>query len=136
MSGKRLRSWLGIDRETFYDAGRIAILPMGFCYPGTGKSGDLPPRKECAPAWRDRLLQAMPGIELTVLIGSYAQRWHLGTRCGRTLASTVSDWKRFWPDLVPLPHPSPRNVGWLQKNPYVEQELLPALRRQLQTLLR
>lgn len=136
LSGKRLRSWLGVDSETFYDAQRIAILPMGFCYPGTGQSGDLPPRKECAPAWRDRLLQAMPAIELTVLIGSYAQRWHLGKRCGRTLASTVSNWEQFWPDLAPLPHPSPRNVGWLQKNPHVERELLPALRRQVQALLR
>ena len=134
-SGRRLREWLGVDRETFYDARRIAILPMGFCYPGTGKSGDLPPRKECAPAWRDQLLLGMPDVELTVLIGLHAQRWHLGSRCGRTLAETVSNWRQFWPDFLPLPHPSPRNVAWLQKNPHVETDVLPALRRRVQALL-
>jgi len=134
-SGDRLRSWLGIDREAFYDPACIAILPMGFCYPGTGKGGDLPPRSECAPAWRERLLAAMPEIRLTILIGLYAQRWHLGAAGGRTLTENVSNWKQFWPAAVPLPHPSPRNARWLARNPVVEQTLLPAVRRRIEKLL-
>lgn len=134
-SGNRLRAWLGVDKEVFYDANRIAILPMGFCYPGTGKSGDLPPRKECAPAWRNALLSGMPDIELTVLIGQYAQRWHLGEKCGRTLTDTVANWRSFWPDRLPLPHPSPRNTAWLQRHPLIEEELIPALQRRVQELL-
>jgi uracil-DNA glycosylase len=134
-SGDRLRAWLGIDRETFYDPARIAILPMGFCYPGTGKGGDLPPRSECAPAWRERLLATMPAIRLTILIGRHAQRWHLGAAGGRTLTENVANWKRFWPAMVPLPHPSPRNARWLARNPVVEQTLLPAVRRQIKKLL-
>jgi len=134
-SGDRLRAWLGIDRETFYDPARIAILPMGFCYPGTGKGGDLPPRSECAPAWRERLLATMPAIRLTILIGRHAQRWHLGAAGGRTLTENVANWKRFWPAMVPLPHPSPRNARWLARNPVVEQTLLPAVRRRIEKLL-
>lgn len=135
VSGDRLRTWLGIDRDTFYDARRIAILPMGFCYPGTGKSGDLPPRKECAPAWREQLLQKMPTVKLTILIGMHAHRWHLGDRGGRTLTENVANWEQFWPDAIPLPHPSPRNALWLKKNPYVEEALLPKLRRRIKQLL-
>ena len=135
VSGDRLRIWLGIDRDTFYDARRIAILPMGFCYPGTGMSGDLPPRKECAPAWREQLLQKMPTVKLTILIGMHAHRWHLGDRGGRTLTENVANWEQFWPDAIPLPHPSPRNALWLKKNPYVEEALLPKLRRRIKQLL-
>lgn len=135
VSGDRLRAWLGIDRDTFYDASRIAILPMGFCYPGTGKSGDLPPRKECAPAWRERLLERMPAIRLTVLIGMHAHRWHLGEASDKTLTANVANWEAFWPDAIPLPHPSPRNAMWLKKNPYVETTLLPKLKRRVSKLL-
>ncbi len=135
-SGDRLRLWLGIDSDTFYDARQIAILPMGFCYPGTGKGGDLPPRPECAEAWRDRLLASLPSLELTILIGMHAQRWHLGEACGRTLSDNVERWRDFWPEQMPLPHPSPRNVAWLSKHPEVEAELLPALKRRVLELLR
>ncbi len=135
VSGDRLRAWLGINRDNFYDARRIAILPMGFCYPGTGKSGDLPPRKECAPAWRERLLAELPAVELTILIGMHAHRWHLGNTSGRTLTENVANWAQFWPRAIPLPHPSPRNALWLKKNPYVEAALLPKLRRRIKRLL-
>ncbi|HNP64576.1 MAG TPA: uracil-DNA glycosylase family protein [Woeseiaceae bacterium] len=135
VSGDRLRSWLGIDRDAFYDASRIAILPMGFCYPGTGNSGDLPPRKECAPAWRERLLLHMQDLQLTVLIGMHAQRWHLSDAGGKTLTENVENWEAFWPDAIPLPHPSPRNTMWLKKNPCVEAMLLPKLRRRVKKLI-
>lgn len=135
VSGDRLRAWLGVDRDTFYDAKRIAILPMGFCYPGTGKGGDLPPRKECAPAWRKRLLAQMPAIRLTVLIGLHAHRWHLGDAGGKTLTDNVANWEAFWPDAIPLPHPSPRNARWLKNNPFVEATLLPKLKRRVTKLL-
>jgi len=134
-SGDRLRAWLGVDRETFYDPNSIALLPMGFCFPGTGKSGDLPPRRECPPAWRERLLAGMPGIRLTVLIGLYAHRWHLGDASSKTLTENVANWQRFWPDIVPLPHPSPRNRAWLSKHPEVEKILLPRLRERVAELL-
>ena len=133
-SGDRLRDWLGVDRNTFYDARRIAILPLGFCYPGTGKGGDLPPRAECAPQWRSRLLAHMPHIRLTVLIGMHAQRWHLSD-CAPTLTENIHNWQAAWPDCIPLPHPSPRNVAWLKRNPVVERELLPALRERVAELL-
>ena len=135
VSGDRLRAWLGVDRDTFYDAQRIAILPMGFCYPGSGKSGDLPPRSECAPAWREQLLARMPDIRLTVLIGLHAHRWHLGDECGKTLTDNVQNWEAFWPAAIPLPHPSPRNARWLKNNPFVEQTLLPKLKRRVKKLL-
>ena len=134
-SGERLRAWLGIDRDAFYDASRIAILPMGFCYPGTGKGGDLPPRPECAPAWREKLLAELQKIELTIIIGLHAQRWHLGERSAQTLKQNIANWRDFWPRLIPLPHPSPRNIGWLKRNPEVEAELLPALRGRVRELL-
>jgi uracil-DNA glycosylase len=126
-SGERLRSWLGISREVFYDERKVAILPMGFCFPGTGKSGDLPPRPECAPAWRAPLLSSLENLELTLVIGQYAQAYHL-PNAGATLTDAVLAWRDHWPDTVPLPHPSPRNNLWLKRNPWFEIELLPALR--------
>lgn len=132
-SGDRLRQWLGMTREVFYDASRIAIVPTGFCYPGTGKGGDLAPRPECAPLWHPRLRAAMPDIRLTLLIGAYAQAYYLGPRRGRTLADTVHAWRDFTPDYFPLPHLSPRNRMWFKRHPWFEQEVLPALREQVGT---
>jgi uracil-DNA glycosylase len=134
-SGDRLREWLGIDKSVFYDPARVAILPMGFCYPGTGTSGDLPPRAECAPAWRNRLLAAMPKIELTLAIGQYAQAWHLGAARQATLTETVRHWRECGPGLLPMPHPSPRNNIWLKRNPWFAAELLPALRARVASIL-
>lgn len=135
-SGDVLRSWLGIDRDAFYDESRIAILPMGFCYPGRGKGGgDLPPRKECAPLWQARLRAAYPNIRLTVLAGSYAITHHLGGRAKPTMGETVRAWRDYLPEFLPLPHPSWRNVLWLRKNPWFEAELAPALRERVQSLL-
>ena len=133
-SGERLREWLGIDRATFYDAGQIAILPMGFCYPGTGSNGDLPPRPECAPLWRVPLLANLKRLELTLLIGSYAQEWHLGAAAGNVTA-LVRDWRSTWPLQIALPHPSPRNNIWLKKNPWFVAEVVPALRARVAELL-
>lgn len=124
-SGDRLRAWLALDREAFYDESRVAIVPMGFCYPGKAGSGDAPPRRECAPAWHARLLASMPGVQLTLLVGQYAQRHYLGTS---DLTSTVRDWRAHAPRFVPLPHPSPRNVAWFVRNPWFEDEVLPSLR--------
>lgn len=129
-SGDRLRDWLGVDRDTFYDPRSVAILPMGFCYPGTGRSGDLPPRPECAPAWRERLLGPLRRVQLTVVLGQYAQAYHLGDPRS-TLTDRVRSWRTWWPTMVPLPHPSPRNNPWLRRNPWFEAELLPALRRRV-----
>ena len=129
-SGDRLRDWLGIDRDTFYDAGKIAIAPMGFCFPGTGKGGDLPPRPECAPAWHPRLFPLLTGVRLTLAIGQYAQAGLLGEHRGRTLTDTVLAWREHLArGLLPLPHPSPRNRPWVLHNPWFEAELLPELRR-------
>ncbi|MDX2283648.1 MAG: uracil-DNA glycosylase family protein [Bacteroidia bacterium] len=123
LSGQRLRDWLGIDRETFYDESRIAILPMGFCYPGKGSRGDLPPRPECAPLWRSRLLAQMPQIRLTLAIGQYAIAYHLGARKAPSLTETVRRWAQYRDlGVIPLPHPSPRNVGWRQANAWFEAE--------------
>ncbi len=133
-SGVRLREWLGISRETFYDATRIALLPMGFCYPGTGKSGDLPPRPECAPAWRAQLLEGLKHIELTLVIGQYAQKWHLPTM-HKNLTETVRAWQEYDEGLFPLPHPSPRNNIWLKKNPWFAESLLPSLKRKVSDVL-
>jgi uracil-DNA glycosylase len=133
-SGDRLRTWMGISRETFYDPAQVAILPMGFCYPGTGKSGDLPPRSECAPAWRAQLLQLLPNIELTLVIGTYAQGYHLPDRPA-TLTQTVAAWQNYFPALIPLPHPSPRNNIWLKRNPWFEVQLLPVLQQQIHNIL-
>ncbi|SEG29578.1 uracil-DNA glycosylase family protein [Marinobacterium lutimaris] len=137
-SGDRLRQWLGLSREQFYDPALVAILPMGFCYPGTGKSGDLPPRPECAPAWRDKLMAELPNIQLTLLLGQYAQQYHFGAHKRtdkRTLTERVRDWQTTWPDLVSLPHPSPRNNLWLRCNPWFETELLPALAVRIKQLI-
>lgn len=134
-SGDRLRDWLGITPEIFYDPQRVSILPMGFCFPGTGKSGDLPPRPECAAEWRAKVLQELRGVALTLVIGQYAIAWHLGTRAQATLTETSRAWRDFQPSLWPLPHPSPRNNIWLKKNPWFAREVLPALRRQVTTAL-
>ena len=134
-SGDRLRDWMGIDRETFYDADRVAILPMGFCYPGTGKSGDLPPRPECAPAWRERLLEHLPDLSLTLVIGQYAQNYHWPDS-KLSLTETVRGWRSLGTALLPRPHPSPRNNLWLRRNPWFETELLPVLRRRVKRALK
>ena len=133
-SGDRLREWMGVSKEEFYDEERVAIVPMGLCYPGTGKSGDLAPRPECAPAWRAELLEHMPNVELTLAIGQYAIRWHL-PRDKRSLTETVGDWKLHRPALLPMPHPSPRNNLWLKTNPWFAAEVLPYLRRRVRRLL-
>ncbi|HPE61071.1 MAG TPA: uracil-DNA glycosylase family protein [Thiolinea sp.] len=134
-SGDRLRSWLGIDRETFYHSAYIGVVPMGFCYPGTGKNGDLPPRPECAETWRACLLAGMPKVELTLLLGQYAQHYHLGRSRKRNLTQTVAAWRDYWPAFLPLPHPSPRNIRWFQRNPWMEQELLPLLQQRVASIL-
>jgi uracil-DNA glycosylase len=130
-SGDRLRDWLGLDREIFYDAKRVAFVPMGFCYPGRGKSGDLPPRPECAAAWREKILRELRAVTLTLVIGQYALEWHLGSRAKATLTETVQAWREFSPKLWPLPHPSPRNNIWLKKNPWFACDVLPELRKQV-----
>lgn len=133
-SGDRLREWMGVSKDTFYNAKEIAILPMGFCYPGKGKTGDLPPRSECAVAWRTQLLKELPQLKLTLVIGQYAQSYHLA-ESRLSLTETVKAWQNYWPNVVPLPHPSPRNNGWLKKNPWFENEVLPNLRKQIIELL-
>lgn len=130
-SGDQLRRWLGIDRETFYDATRVAIVPMGYCYPGRGKSGDLPPRKECAELWHARLLAHMKDVELTLLIGQYAQRHFLGKTARGSVTETVEAFADYGPRVVPLPHPSPRNTGWFKHHPWFETEVLPVLRERV-----
>jgi uracil-DNA glycosylase len=134
-SGERLRAWMGLEREVFYDATRIAIIPMGYCYPGRGNGGDLPPRPECAELWLDQLLDQLPHIELTLLIGQYAQRHFLRNRCKRTLTETVRAWPDYAPRYLPLPHPSPRNQPWFTRNPWFDQQLLPALRTRINAIL-
>ena len=134
-SGERLRDWMQVDKATFYDPQRIAIIPMGYCYPGKGSSGDLPPRRECAELWLDRLLACLPNIELTLLIGQYAQRHFLGAQARPGVGATVADHARHAPRYLPLPHPSPRNIGWFQRNPWFEADVLPELRRRVGDLL-
>ena len=135
-SGDRLRDWMGIDRETFYATRRVALVPMGFCYPGTGRGGDLPPRPECAEHWRERVLAGMPRIELTLLVGSYAIAWHLyRERRMPPVGEVVADWRRHWPVLLPMPHPSPRNNRWLRDRPWFEAEVVPALRQRVAELI-
>ena len=125
---------MGVSKETFYNANEIAILPMGFCYPGKGKSGDLPPRTECAIAWRAKLLKQLPKLQLTLVIGQYAQFYHLDQN-KLSVTETVRAGKDYWPSIVPLPHPSPRNNGWLKKNPWFEDDVLPNLRKRIIELL-
>jgi uracil-DNA glycosylase len=132
-SGDRLRLWMNVSRDSFYDERRVAIVPMGFCYPGRDAAGgDLPPRPECAPLWHPKLRPMLPNIELTLLIGAYAQKYYLGTARKRSVAETVRAWRDYLPDFLPLPHPSWRNTGWLKKNPWFERELVPELRRRVE----
>ncbi len=135
-SGDRLRAWMQLDHDTFYDKRNIAVAAMGFCYPGTVNGADLPPRRECAPLWRPRLLPLLKNVKLTLLVGSYAQRYHLGAAAKQNLGQTVSKWRDYPEDVMPLPHPSWRNTGWLKRNPWFEAELLPELRRRVSLLLR
>lgn len=133
-SGRRLREWMGLGDEKFYDDDNIAIIPMGFCYPGKGKSGDLPPRKECAQLWHQPLLSALPNIELTLLIGSHAQQYYLPGRY-KSLTERVHDWEKFIPAVLPLVHPSPRNRHWLRSNPWFEREVVVYLRARVGEVL-
>lgn len=134
-SGERLRDWMSIDAGTFYDDSRIAILPMGYCFPGRAASGDRPPRRECAPLWLDRLLKQMPSIELTLLVGRYAQAHFLGSAGSAPLTATMKAWRLHAPRVIPLPHPSPRNIAWFIANPWFEGELLPVLRQSVRKFL-
>ncbi len=133
-SGNRLRNWLGVTPQQFYNPDLFAIVPMGFCFPGTGKSGDLPPRTACAAAWREKILVSLMEIELTLVVGAYALDYHLGELQKRTLTETVANWREYWPQILPLPHPSPRNGFWLKKNPWFETDILPALRSKVRDL--
>jgi len=134
-SGDLLREWLQVDRAAFYDAKRIAIIPAGFCYPGKGPSGDLPPRPECAPQWHPKLRALLPHLLLTLLVGRYAQDYYLGSRCKKTLAGTVRAYREYLPEFFPLPHPSPRNRRWLQQNAWFERDVLPVLRDRFRAAL-
>ena len=139
-SGDRLRQWLHLDREQFYDESRIAIVPMGFCYPGRGKSGDLPPPAACAPLWHDKLVRCMPALQLVLLVGSYAQQYYQSQTPAaviprETLTARVQRWRQFGPRYFPLPHPSPRNTLWLRRNPWFEAEVVPALRGRVEEVL-
>jgi uracil-DNA glycosylase len=131
-SGDRLREWLGITRKTFYDAARVGIVGMAFCYPGVdAKGGDLPPRRECAPRWHGPILERLPKVELTLLVGSYAIDYYLGEAARRTMTETVQAWREHLPRYCALPHPSWRNTAWLRRNPWFERELVPELRRRV-----
>lgn len=135
-SGERLRDWLALDKETFYDPEKIALVPMGFCYPGTGKSGDLPPRPECAQTWHQTLLNQLPDIQLSLVIGKYAQNYYLKGTQKKNLTEAVKSWEEYSADnILPLPHPSPRNNIWLKKNPWFEQDVLPTLKEKVQDIL-
>ena len=134
-SGDRLRDWMGVTPEQFYNPELFAIVPMGFCYPGTGKSGDLPPRPECATTWRARLLRHLPGVETTLVIGKYAHNYHFG-KSNLTVTRLVEKWQQHWPGQIPLPHPSPRNNIWLKKNPWFEAEVVPVMRAHIANLLK
>lgn len=135
-SGERLRKWMGIDADVFYDENKIAIMPMGFCYPGTGASGDLPPLKKCAEHWRHRLLSQIENIQFTLVIGQYAMDWHMGERKKKTLTETVKSWSDYFGDgIIPLPHPSPRNNIWIKKNPWFEKNVIPQLQKEIAQLV-
>jgi uracil-DNA glycosylase len=134
-SGKRLREWMGLSTDVFYDESCVAIIPMGYCYPGRGNGGDLPPRRECARLWLDHLLAKLPSVELTLLIGQHAQRHFLRSRRKRSVAETIRAWREYAPAYVPLPHPSPRNTPWFQRHPEFQQQLVPELRRRIARLL-
>jgi uracil-DNA glycosylase len=134
-SGERLRAWMGVDTDVFYDESRIAIIPMGYCYPGRGNGGDMPPRRECASLWLDHLLAKLPQIELTLLIGQYAQRHFLASRRKPSLAETAKAWREYAPQYIPLPHPSPRNQPWFKRHVWFEEQLVPMLQSRIKTLL-
>tara|TARA_R110002110_G_scaffold330339_1_gene541596 strand:- start:13651 stop:14256 length:606 start_codon:yes stop_codon:yes gene_type:complete len=134
-SGARLRDWLQLSDAAFYDESQIAIMPMGFCYPGRGKSGDLPPPVACAPLWHKRLLEELPDAELLLLVGSYAQQYYLPDASRETLTQRVRSWRDFGPRFFPLPHPSPRNNLWLRRNPWFEKSVIPALRERVAGVL-
>lgn len=134
-SGRRLRQWLAVDEATFYNPAIFGIVPMGFCFPGTGKSGDLPPRKECAPLWHKPMLELMPELELILLIGQYAQKYYLGKNRKKNLTETVKHHAEYLPRFLPLPHPSPRNQLWLKKNPWFEAEVVAFLQAQVKCFL-
>lgn len=135
-SGKKLREWLNVSDSDFYDTKNFAIMPMGFCYPGKGKTGDLPPRKECAPEWHDALLKQMPKVELVILIGAYAQKYYLKDKAKRTLTETVGDYKTYLPYYFPVPHPSPTNRFWRSKNPWFELTIVPELQQVVKQILK
>ena len=135
-SGKELRRWLGVTEDTFYDPDQIALLPMGFCYPGKGKSGDLPPRPECAPQWHHEILSGMTNIQITLLIGQYAQRYYLGDSFKSNITENVRSFRDFWPKHLPLVHPSPRNRIWQRKNPWFEEEVVPQLQQVVSKILK
>ena len=134
-SGERLRTWMGVDNDVFYDESRVAIIPMGYCYPGRGNGGDMPPRSECASLWLDHLLAKLPRIELTLLIGQYAQRHFLARRRKPSLAETAKAWREYAPQYIPLPHPSPRNQPWFKRHVWFEEQLVPMLQSRIKTLL-
>ncbi|HEY4342686.1 MAG TPA: uracil-DNA glycosylase family protein [Steroidobacteraceae bacterium] len=134
-SGIRLRHWLGVEESTFYDARLFAIVPMGMCYPGRGRSGDLPPRPECAPLWHDRIFSLMPQVRLTILIGQYALAKFLGDRRRPTLTETVAAWESYAPQFVALPHPSPRNLNWMKQNPWFDEKVVPAVQLRVRQAL-
>jgi len=135
-SGNRLRAWMGIDRDIFYDPRRIAIVPMGFCYPGRAAGGgDAPPDPRCRKTWHDQVMAALPAISLTLVIGQYAQAYHLGARGQRTVTETVAQWRDFAPRMFVLPHPSPRNNIWLKRNPWFDTDVVPILREHVQMVL-
>jgi uracil-DNA glycosylase len=136
-SGDRLRTWMGVDYETFYGDHRLGVAAMAFCFPGTNpKGGDYPPPRRCAELWQPRLLEQLPKVELTLLVGSYAQAWVLGDRRKKTLAETVAAWRDYAPRFLPLPHPSWRNTGWLKRNPWFEEDVLPYLRHRVMDILK
>ena len=135
-SGDRLRDWLALDAETFYDQTRVAIMPMGFCYPGVDKNGgDKPPRKECAAEWHTALWPYLGNVELTLLVGAYAQKYYLGKSAKKTMTATVAAWRDYHPRFLPMPHPSWRNTAWLRKNPWFQEDLLPPLRDRVSALI-
>ena len=134
-SGDRLRDWLGVDKQSFYDPAKFAIIPMAFCYPGTGKSGDLPPPPRCAATWRTQLLEHMPNRSLTLIFGRYARDWHLPDEAGWPLTKSIENWQAHWPGTLAAPHPSPRNNRWLKQNPWFETDILPRLKERVRALL-
>ncbi len=135
-SGDRLRAWLNMDKDTFYNPAKLAIVPMGFCFPGLNdKGGDLPPRRECAEKWRTNLFDLLPNIELMILVGAYAQKWHLGKRAQKTLTETVKSWREYAPEYIVTPHPSWRNNTWLKKNLWFEKDLVPELQNRVSDLI-